>query len=192
MPPFQPQVVGQQRPGGRPGWHCGAADPAARHDGHRSRVQTSDSVHVVGRRAARDPAQLHPRRDLRRTPRAYLQRERDINQMQPGTIQANPGVNIAALRPVQGLRPDPPVGELGLLEVQQPAGQRASDDTRTASSSASPTRSATQRTTPATSATFSSTPTTTRASGATRASTAATCSTSRTSTICRSTGSRQA
>jgi hypothetical protein len=33
----------------------------------------------------------------------YLQRERNINQMlQPGTIQANPGVNAAALRPYKG------------------------------------------------------------------------------------------
>ena len=33
----------------------------------------------------------------------YLQRERNINQLPvPGTIQANPGVNIAALRPYKG------------------------------------------------------------------------------------------
>ncbi|HET7220713.1 MAG TPA: carboxypeptidase regulatory-like domain-containing protein [Vicinamibacterales bacterium] len=32
----------------------------------------------------------------------YLQRERDINQLLPGTIQANPGVNVAALRPYKG------------------------------------------------------------------------------------------
>ncbi len=32
----------------------------------------------------------------------YLQRERNINQLQAGTIQANPGVNIAALRPYKG------------------------------------------------------------------------------------------
>jgi hypothetical protein len=32
----------------------------------------------------------------------YLQRERNINQLQPGTLQANPGVNIAALRPYRG------------------------------------------------------------------------------------------
>lgn len=32
----------------------------------------------------------------------YLQRERNINQLLPGTIQANPGVNIAALRPYKG------------------------------------------------------------------------------------------
>ncbi len=32
----------------------------------------------------------------------YLQRERNINQLQPGTIQANPDVNIAALRPFKG------------------------------------------------------------------------------------------
>ena len=32
----------------------------------------------------------------------YLQRERNINQLRPGTLQANPGVNIAALRPFKG------------------------------------------------------------------------------------------
>jgi hypothetical protein len=32
----------------------------------------------------------------------YLQRERDINQLLPGTLQANPGVNSAALRPYKG------------------------------------------------------------------------------------------
>lgn len=32
----------------------------------------------------------------------YLQRERNINQLLPGTIQANQGVNVAALRPYKG------------------------------------------------------------------------------------------
>ncbi|HSK11159.1 MAG TPA: hypothetical protein VK911_16370 [Vicinamibacterales bacterium] len=32
----------------------------------------------------------------------YLQRERNLNQLLPGTLQANPGVNIAALRPFKG------------------------------------------------------------------------------------------
>jgi hypothetical protein len=32
----------------------------------------------------------------------HLQRERNINQLQPGTLQANPGVNVAALRPYKG------------------------------------------------------------------------------------------
>ncbi|MGH9314750.1 MAG: carboxypeptidase regulatory-like domain-containing protein [Vicinamibacterales bacterium] len=32
----------------------------------------------------------------------YLQRERQINQLRAGTLQANPGVNIAALRPYKG------------------------------------------------------------------------------------------
>jgi hypothetical protein len=32
----------------------------------------------------------------------YLQRERNINQLLPGTIQANPGVNVAGLRPYTG------------------------------------------------------------------------------------------
>jgi hypothetical protein len=32
----------------------------------------------------------------------YLQRERNLNQLRPGTLQANSGVNIAALRPYRG------------------------------------------------------------------------------------------
>jgi hypothetical protein len=32
----------------------------------------------------------------------HLQRERNINQVAPGTVQANPGVNINALRPYKG------------------------------------------------------------------------------------------
>ena len=32
----------------------------------------------------------------------HLQRERNINQLQPGTVQANPGVNVNALRPYLG------------------------------------------------------------------------------------------
>ena len=35
----------------------------------------------------------------------HAQRERNINQLQPGTIQANPGVNNNALRPYQGFGP---------------------------------------------------------------------------------------
>ena len=54
----------------------------------------------------------------------YLQRERNINQLLPGTIQANPGVNIAALRPYTGLRRHPALRERGALELQQPADQR--------------------------------------------------------------------
>ena len=33
---------------------------------------------------------------------AYLQRERNLNQMLPGTVQADPGVQVAALRPFKG------------------------------------------------------------------------------------------
>jgi hypothetical protein len=32
----------------------------------------------------------------------HLQRERNINQLAPGTVQANPGVNVNALRPYKG------------------------------------------------------------------------------------------
>ncbi len=43
----------------------------------------------------------------------YLQRERNVNQLAPGTLQANPGVNIAALRPYKGY---------GALRVSENAG----------------------------------------------------------------------
>ena len=54
----------------------------------------------------------------------YQQRERNINQLLPGTIQANPGVNIAALRPYKGygaLRVSENTRE---VRVQQRAGER--------------------------------------------------------------------
>ena len=35
-------------------------------------------------------------------PPSNLERARNINQLQPGTIQANPGVNANALRPYKG------------------------------------------------------------------------------------------
>ena len=76
----------------------------------------------------------------------YLQRERDINQALPGTAQANPGVNIAALRPYKGY---------ATIRLAENAASRCttacrsapSGDTGTASSSASRIRSGTRRTT---------------------------------------------
>ena len=53
-----------------------------------------------------------------------LQRELNINQLPAGTVQANPGVNSAALRPYKGYGVIRRVGERRPLEVQQPAGQR--------------------------------------------------------------------
>jgi hypothetical protein len=44
----------------------------------------------------------------------YLQRERNINQLQPGTLAANPGVNIAALRPYKGY---------GIIRLSENAGR---------------------------------------------------------------------
>jgi hypothetical protein len=46
----------------------------------------------------------------------YLQRERNINQLQPGTLAANPGVNIAALRPYLGY---------GVIRLSENAGRSA-------------------------------------------------------------------
>ena len=44
----------------------------------------------------------------------HLQRERNINQLAPGTIQANPGVNVNALRPYKGF---------GVIRLSENAGR---------------------------------------------------------------------
>ena len=56
----------------------------------------------------------------------YLQRERDINQALPGTLQANPGVNIAALRPFKGYGVIRLAENAGYSKYEQPPGQRRS------------------------------------------------------------------
>ena len=50
-----------------------------------------------------------------------LERARNINQLQPGTIQANPGVNANALRPYQGLRHHHPVRDDRPVALQRDA-----------------------------------------------------------------------
>jgi hypothetical protein len=44
----------------------------------------------------------------------HLQRERNINQLRPGTLQANPGVNVNALRPYTGF---------GVIRLSENAGR---------------------------------------------------------------------
>ena len=51
----------------------------------------------------------------------HLQRERNINQLQPGTVQANPGVNVNALRPYRGFAHHPPLGERRALALPRAA-----------------------------------------------------------------------
>jgi len=101
-PPFQPQVSVSNGIADNPGGAGGAAslpfgmttiDPVFKHPtsymwsaGVQREIPLSFIMDItyVGRRGL------------------YLQRERDINQALPGTAQANPGVNIAALRPYKG------------------------------------------------------------------------------------------
>jgi hypothetical protein len=101
-PPFQPMVVVDNGVADDPGGAGGAAslplsmtaiDPVFKHPtaymwsvGVQREIPLSFIMDVtyVGRRGL------------------YLQRERDINQMLPGTLQANPGVNPLALRPFKG------------------------------------------------------------------------------------------
>ena len=78
------------------------------HPGAGCRVQASDIVHVVGGVQREVPfgfmvdVTYVGRRGL------YLPRERNINQLRPGTV-AQPGVKIAALRPYKGYGDHPPV-----------------------------------------------------------------------------------
>ena len=84
---------GDQRRGRQPGRRGLTRRPAVRDDSAGPGLQAPDRLHLVAARPARAAPRLHDRRDLRRPPRAHLQRERNINQLPPGTLQANPGVN---------------------------------------------------------------------------------------------------
>ena len=138
-------------------------------------VQAPDVVHVVGRRAARDAVRLHRRRHLRRAPRPLpAARAQHQPAASRARIQANPGVNIAALRPYTGY---------GVIRLSENAGRSIYHSLQISAD-----RRYTQRpegrrrlharqvdaTTAATSATCCSTPTTTRSTGAARSSTAGT------------------
>ena len=77
----------------------------------------------------------------------YLQRERDINQLLPGTVQANPGINSARSAAVRGLRRRSACPRTPATRSTTACRSARSAVTRTASSSARPTRSATRSTT---------------------------------------------
>ena len=186
-PPFQPQVSVSNGSVDNPGGVGGAAVAAVRHDGDRSGVQAPDGLHVVGRRAARDAAGASSStRPTSAGAGCYLQRERNINQLAPGTVQANPGVNIAALRPYKGygvIRLSENAGDSKYNSLQLGADRRYKNGFKFgARLHARPLGGQRQRQArrPVQHAT------TTPATGATRASTAGTCSTSITSTTCRS------
>ena len=104
-PPFQPMVTVASGSVDNPAGAAGSSDSSAS-------TSSSHVQHVDGQRSARNPLR-HRRRipDLRRPPRKSQQRERNINQLLPVMIQANPGVNIAALRPYKGYGGAPRVSE---------------------------------------------------------------------------------
>ena len=122
----------------------------------------------------------------------YLQRERNINQLPLGTVNnpANPGVNIAALRPYLGYGVIRLSENAGRVHVQQPADLGRPPLHQRPQGRARPTRWASRPTTAPTSATCCGTPTTTRCTSGRRTSIAGTCSTSITSTTCRSSATR--
>ena len=93
------------------GGGSGADGSAVRDAGAGRRVQAPDGLHVVGGVQREMPfgfvvdVTYVGRRGL------YLQRERNINQLLPGTIQANPACQHRGAASLQGLRRDPPGGE---------------------------------------------------------------------------------
>ena len=128
-PPFQPRSTRRERQRRQPGRRHGGARrdlPFGMHGaGHRC---SSTRPPTCGRRAcsARSRSASSSTSTYVGRRGLYLQRERNINQLLPGTIQANPGVNIAALRPYKGYGAIRLVGERRPLELQQPADQRRS------------------------------------------------------------------
>ena len=96
-----------------------------------------------------------------------LERARNINQLQPGTIQANPGVNANALRPYKGF------GTITLYETTGKSRYNAMQlavcaAPRAGSATRSPTRCHARRTTAARASRSCPTPTMTAATTAPR------------------------
>ena len=122
---------------------------------------------------------------------SHLERARNINQLQPGTIQRNPGVNTNALRPYLGFGSITLYETTGTSQIQQPADAGRAARRRAASDSASPTRSRGRRTTAAAAATSCRTRTTTAATTASRISIARTCWSRRCATASRRSSRRR-
>ena len=102
-PPFQPQVSVSNGSVDNPGGGAARRTLPFAHDRAGRRVQAPDRLHR-GRPAcsARCRSASSSTSPTSAGAGCYLQRERNINQLPPGTLQANPGVNIAALRPYLG------------------------------------------------------------------------------------------
>ena len=164
-PPFQPQVTISNGSADNPAAAAAAAaDLPFGINGAGSRVQAPDRLHVVRGVQREIPfgfivdVTYVGRRGL------YLQRERNINQLRAGTLQANPGVNIAALRPYKGygvIRLSENAGRSIYNSLQISADRRYSNGLKVGFAYTL----GKSRTTAATSATCCGTPTTTRLLG---------------------------
>ena len=115
-PPLQPMVPLSQRQRRQP-WRrqftAGATCPSA----SRRRTLSSNIRHpTCGRAASSAKSPLGFLLDVTYVGRRglYLPRERNINQLQPGTLAANPGVRIEALRPYKGY---------GIIRLSENAGR---------------------------------------------------------------------
>ena len=126
-PPFQPQVGVSNGSVDNPGGAGGAAalpfgmtaiDPVFKHP-----IAYMFSGGVQRADAARASSSTRPTSDREGR---NLQRERNINQLPAGTVQANPGINTDCAASLQGLRRHPAVGERRTLDVQQSAAERGS------------------------------------------------------------------
>ncbi len=115
VPGRQPAVsaAGQRGNGiaDNPGGVGGGRLTAVRHDGHRSRVQAPDVVHVVGWGAAASAVQLHRRRDLRRPARPVHPARARYQSVAARDGPGEPWRQHRRPAPLHGLRRDPSVGE---------------------------------------------------------------------------------
>ena len=101
-PPFQPMVTVSNGSVDNPGGAGGASDLPFGIQGQDVAFKHPDVLHVVDRRAARGSARLRPGRHLRRSSRVVPAARAQHQPTAGGHAQANPGVNIAALRPYKG------------------------------------------------------------------------------------------
>ena len=123
-PPFQPMVTDfeWQRRQSLRRWRRGNGS-AVRDAGAGRRVQVPNLVHVVGGGAARNSIRLHRRSDLCRPARPLLAAGAQ-HQPAAGARHRQLHREHRGAAAVQGVWRHPPLRELRLLQVPQPAGQR--------------------------------------------------------------------
>ena len=166
---------GDQRQRGYAGRRVDAQLPARRRDRNRRTSPTRRRGRGTRRSIACCRGRCVARCRMSGARRRNLERARNINQLQPGTIQAQPGRERQRAPAVSRIRQHHALRDDRQVALQQPADAGRAAIARAASASASPTRSRGRGTTAAAAATSCRTRTTTAGSTASRISIARTC-----------------